>query len=303
VGKVASAATPFQIEGFDLERFVSAMLAEDIGRGDITSTTSVPAGARLSAAIVTREAVVPAGLPIVAMAFQSLDPSVAIKVAVDDGIAVSARTVLMTLDGDAQALLAAERSALNCLQHLSGIATLTRAYVERLAGTGCTLLDTRKTTPGLRLLAKYATRVGGATNHRLGLDDGILVKDNHIAAAGSMRAAVARAAGAATGLPVQVEVDRIDQIEDALAAGADRLLCDNMDTASLREAVRIVAGRVPIEASGGVTLETLSDIGATGVDFVSVGRITQSAPAADIGLDFWTPAVAPGALALEQRAR
>jgi nicotinate-nucleotide pyrophosphorylase (carboxylating) len=192
----------------------------------------------------------------------------------------------MRLSGNARAMLAAERPALNTLQHLCGIATLTRDYVDAIAGTGSVLIDTRKTIPGLRVLDKYAARMGGARNHRMRLDDGVLIKDNHVAVCGGVAEAVRRAKAAKTGLQVQVEVDRIDQIESALEAGADRLLLDNMDPAMLREAVMIVAGRVPLEASGGVTLETIRFIAETGVDFISVGRITQSAPAVDIGLDY-----------------
>jgi len=192
----------------------------------------------------------------------------------------------MRLEGNARAMLTAERSALNTLQHLSGIATLTRQYVDAIAGTGATLLDTRKTVPGLRVLEKYAARMGGAQNHRMRLDDGVLIKDNHVAICGGVVEAVRRAKAANTGLQVQVEVDRIDQIEPALAAGADRLLLDNMPPQVLREAVRLVARRVPLEASGGVTLETIREIAETGVDYISVGRITQSASAVDIGLDY-----------------
>jgi nicotinate-nucleotide pyrophosphorylase (carboxylating) len=183
-------------------------------------------------------------------------------------------------------MLAAERSALNSLQHLSGIATLTRRYVDTIAGTGATLLDTRKTIPGLRVLEKYAARMGGADNHRMRLDDGVLIKDNHVAVCGGVAEAVRRAKAAETGLQVQVEVDRIDQIAPALDAGADRLLLDNMPPPVLREAVALVAGRVPLEASGGVRLDTIRAIAETGVDFISLGRITQSAPAVDIGLDY-----------------
>ena len=193
---------------------------------------------------------------------------------------------LLRLEGNARAMLAAERSALNTLQHLSGIATLTRQYVDLIEGTGAILLDTRKTIPGLRLLEKYAARMGGAENHRMRLDDGLLIKDNHVAVAGGVAEAVAAAKAANSGFPVQVEVDRVDQIEPALAAGADRLLLDNMPPPVLREAVALVAGRVPLEASGGVNLETIRGIAETGVNYISVGRITQSAPAVDIGLDY-----------------
>jgi len=185
-------------------------------------------------------------------------------------------------------MLSAERSALNTLQHLSGIATLTRSYVDEIAGTGAVLLDTRKTIPGLRVLEKYAARMGGAQNHRMRLDDGVLIKDNHVAVCNGVAEAVRKAKAANTGLRIQVEVDRIDQIEPALAAGADRLLLDNMQPLQLREAVALVAGRVPLEASGGVNLETIRAIAESGVDFISVGRITQSAPAVDIGLDYAT---------------
>ena len=192
----------------------------------------------------------------------------------------------MRVDGNARAMLSAERSALNTLQHLSGIATMTRRYVDAISGTGAILLDTRKTLPGLRALEKYAARMGGAQNHRMRLDDGILIKDNHIAVAGGVGPAVRAAKQADSGLQVQVEVDRIDQIEEALAAGAERLLLDNMDPPTLRRAVELVGGRVPLEASGGVTLDTIRAIAETGVDFISVGRITQSAPAVDIGMDY-----------------
>jgi len=193
---------------------------------------------------------------------------------------------VMRLSGNARAMLAAERSALNTLQHLCGVATLTRQYADAIAGTGAVLIDTRKTIPGLRILEKYAARMGGAQNHRMRLDDGVLIKDNHVAVCGGVAEAARRAKAANTGLQVQVEVDRIEQIEPALQAGADRLLLDNMDPAMLREAVKLVAGRVPLEASGGVTLETIRFIAETGVNFISVGRITQSAPAVDIGLDY-----------------
>jgi nicotinate-nucleotide pyrophosphorylase (carboxylating) len=194
--------------------------------------------------------------------------------------------VLLRLDGNARAMLAAERSALNTLQHLSGVATMTRHYVDAIAGTGATLLDTRKTIPGLRLLEKYAARMGGAENHRMRMDDGLLIKDNHVGVAGGVAEAVRAAKAFDSGLQIQVEVDRIDQIELALEAGAERLLLDNMKPDRLREAVALVAGRVPLEASGGVNLDTIRAIAETGVDYISVGRITQSAPAVDIGLDY-----------------
>ena len=271
---------------FRLDRFVESTLAEDMGEaGDITSTAVIPAAARFTGAMDSRDAITVAGLPIAEAFFRALDPEVAIERLVEDGTKVPAGTELMRLAGRARAMLTAERSALNTVQHLSGIATLTRRYVDALAGTGATLLDTRKTLPGLRVLEKYATRMGGARNHRMGLWDAAMIKDNHVAVAGDVGEAVRRAVAAGIA-EVIVEVDRIDQIAPALAAGATRLLLDNMAPATLREAVALVAGRVPTEASGGVTLETIAAIGATGVTFVSVGRLTQSAPAADIGLDF-----------------
>ena len=274
------------LNDFDLNAFVAATLAEDLGGGgDITSAAVIPADARLTAVLASRDAVAVAGLGIAAAFFRALDPDVEIESLVADGDAVPAGTALLRLSGNARALLAAERSALNTMQHLTGIATMTRGYVEAIAGTGATLLDTRKTLPGLRALEKYATRMGGATNHRLRLDDGVMIKDNHIAVAGGIVEAVsaAKAAGLAG---IVVEVDRIDQIEAAISAGADRLLLDNMDVPTLHLAVAAVAGRVPTEASGGVRIDTIRAIAQTGVTFISVGRLTQSAPAADIGMDY-----------------
>jgi nicotinate-nucleotide pyrophosphorylase (carboxylating) len=233
----------------------------------------------------SRDDIVVAGLWIAEAFFRALDPDVTIERLAEDGDRVSAGTDLMRLAGNARALLTAERSALNTVQHLSGIATLTRSYVDAIAGTGATLLDTRKTIPGLRVLEKYAVRMGGGTNHRMRLDDAAMIKDNHVAVAGGVEEAVRRAAAAGIARII-VEVDRIDQIEPALAAGATHLLLDNMDPATLRGAVTLIGGRVPTEASGGVTLETIAAKARTGVTYISVGRLTQSAPAADIGLDF-----------------
>ena len=272
---------------FDVGDFVRRVLAEDLGSGgDVTSNATIAADARFTAELAAREPIVLAGLDIAAAFFRALDRDVRIQRCAADGERVEAGAVVMRLDGNARAMLAAERSALNTLQHLSGIATLTRRYVEAIEGTGATLLDTRKTIPGLRLLEKYAARMGGAENHRMRLDDGILIKDNHVAVAGGVADAVRAAKAAGSSLAVQVEVDRIDQIGPALEAGADRLLLDNMPPPVLREAVALVAGRVPLEASGGVTLETIRAIAETGVDYISVGRITQSAPAVDIGMDY-----------------
>jgi nicotinate-nucleotide pyrophosphorylase (carboxylating) len=272
---------------FNLDEFVTAVLAEDLGTGgDVTSRATIGEDARFAAEMNARQAMVVAGLEIAAAFFRKLDPQARIEALANDGEHVERGTPLMRLQGNARAMLAAERSALNTLQHLSGIATLTRRYVEAIAGTSAALLDTRKTLPGLRVLEKYSARMGGAQNHRMRLDDGVLIKDNHVAVCGGVAEAVRRAKAAGTDLQVQVEVDRIDQIEPALAAGADRLLLDNMPPHVLRDAVALVAGRVPLEASGGVTLETIRAIAETGVDYISVGRITQSAPAVDIGLDY-----------------
>ena len=281
----------FVLAGFDLESFVARTLAEDLGEGwpgggtDITSASVIPERARFIGAMDTRDTVTVCGLPIAAAFFRALDPDVVITYLADEGAQVGAGTPLLRIEGQARALLTAERSALNIVQHLTGIATLTRAYVEAMGPTRARLLDTRKTLPGLRVLEKYAVRMGGGHNHRMGLWDAAMIKDNHVAVAGDVAEAVARARRA--GVPeVICEVDRLDQIEPALTAGATRLLLDNMDPPSLRTAMAIVAGRVPCEASGGVRLDTIAAIAATGVDYISVGRLTQSAPAADIGLDF-----------------
>jgi nicotinate-nucleotide pyrophosphorylase (carboxylating) len=274
------------LPGFDLDAFVAAVLAEDLGiGGDVTSAAVIPADARFRGAMNSRDAITVCGLPIAEAFFRALDPDAVVERLAGEGERVPAGAPLMRLEGSARALLTAERSALNTVQHLSGIATLTRAYADAMAGTGATLLDTRKTLPGLRVLEKYATRTGRAVNHRMGLWDAAMVKDNHAAVAGSIGEAVRRAA-AAGAERIIAEVDRLDQVEEALAAGATHLLLDNMGPDALREAVAQVAGRVPTEASGGVTLDTIRSLAETGVTFVSVGRITQSAPAADIGLDF-----------------
>jgi nicotinate-nucleotide pyrophosphorylase (carboxylating) len=277
----------FAVEHFDLDAFVQATLAEDLGPTgrDVTSESVIPADIRFSGVMDSRDAIVVAGLPIAAAFFKHLDPDVELEMLVREGEAVAVGADLMRISGKARAMLTAERSALNTVQHLSGIATLTRRYVDAIAGTGCTLLDTRKTIPGLRMLEKYATRMGGATNHRMGLWDAAMIKDNHVAVAGGVAQAVRRAKDAGVERII-LEVDRIEQIEPGLAAGATHLLLDNMDVAQLKEAVAMVAGRVPTEASGGVTLETIRAKAETGVTYISVGRLTQSAPAADIGLDF-----------------
>jgi nicotinate-nucleotide pyrophosphorylase (carboxylating) len=286
-------AMTFALPGFDLDAFVAATLAEDMGGPpgaggrDLTSESVIPADAVFAGVMDSRDAATVAGLPIAAAFFRALDPAVKIEILVEEGANVKPGADLMRITGNARAMLTAERSALNTVQHLTGIATMTRDYVKRIAGTGTTLLDTRKTIPGLRLLEKYATRMGGAQNHRMGLWDAAMIKDNHVAVAGSVDEAVRRAVAAGVERII-VEVDRVDQIEPAIAAGATHLLLDNMEPAVLRGAVTLVGGRVPTEASGGVRLDTIRAIAETGVTYVSVGRLTQSAPAADIGLDFST---------------
>ena len=281
----------FELGGFDLGAFVRETLAEDLGEGlpggghDVTSESVIPADARFSGVMDSRDPIVVAGLPIAEAFFRALDPEIEIELLVQDGDAVTPGTDLMYLSGNARAMLTAERSALNTVQHLSGIATMVHEYVVTMDNPDCTLLDTRKTIPGLRHLEKYAVRMGGGSNHRMGLWDAAMIKDNHVMVAGNVGEAVRRAVAAGV-KEIICEVDRIDQIEPALKAGATRLLLDNMEPPTLREAVAVVAGRVPTEASGGINLDTIKAKAATGVNYVSVGRLTQSAPAADIGLDF-----------------
>lgn len=277
----------FTLDRFDLPAFVQSTLEEDLGPTgrDVTSEAVIPEDAIFTGVMDSRHEAVIAGLPIAEAFFRSLDPDVEIEILVQEGEAVEAGTDIMRLKGKGRAMLTAERSALNTVQHLTGIASMTNEYVRAIVGTGCTLLDTRKTIPGLRVLEKYATRMGGAQNHRMGLWDAAMIKDNHVAVAGDIAEAVKRAVDAGIERII-VEVDLVDQIEPALAAGATHLLLDNMEPATLRGAVTLIGGRVVTEASGGVTLETIFDKADTGVDFISVGRLTQSAPAADIGLDF-----------------
>ena len=274
-------------DALDIKAAVDAALAEDLGTGDITTKAVIPADTRLKLVVVTRQDIVLAGLPVALEVFRRLAPDAEIALEAADGDALAGGAVIARLHGPAEGLLSAERTALNFLQTLSGIATLTRAYRDRIDGTGAVLLDTRKTLPGLRSLSKYATRTGGATNHRLSLDDGVLIKDNHIAVAGSAGEATRRAKAA--GLEnIEVECDTLEQVEEAIEAGADSLLLDNMPLDMLALAVERVGGRVPLEASGGVNLETIRAIAETGVDYISAGAITQSAPAVDIGLDLET---------------
>ena len=269
-----------------VRRIVDAALEEDIGFCDLTSELVVPADAAAALALNARHDMVIAGIDVAEAVFRRRAPDCDFRKSVDDGERVAGGTRLADVSGRARGLLAAERTALNLLQHLCGVATLTAQYVEKIRGTRAQLVDTRKTTPGLRALEKHAVVMGGARNHRLRLDDGVLIKDNHIGMCGSIAAARARArAGVPLLSRIEVECDTVEQVREALEAGADVILLDNMSLEQMREVVRIANGRVPLEASGGVRLETIRAIAETGVDFISVGRITQSAPAADIGLD------------------
>ncbi len=272
----------------EIDAAVTRALAEDLGRaGDVTSIATIPESASARAVVVARAGGVISGLPLVAAAFAKLAPEIAISAHARDGASVAGKTALMTVEGSARAVLAAERVALNLLGHLSGVATATHEFVRRVAGTGTRICCTRKTTPGLRALEKYAVRCGGGFNHRFGLDDAILIKDNHIAVAGGIRAVLERAKAAAGHLvKVEIEVDTLDQLREVIAVGlADAVLLDNMETATLREAVEMVAGAFALEASGGITLDTIAEIAKTGVDYASTGWITHSAPNLDVALD------------------
>jgi len=274
-----------------LEEAVNRALAEDLGRaGDVTSIATVPANLTGRAVVVAREAGVISGLPVVEATFRKLDTGVKLALHARDGDAVAGKAVLMTVEGNARSLLGAERAALNFLGHLSGIATATAAFVRQIAGTKARVCCTRKTTPGLRALQKYAVRCGGGFNHRFGLDDAILIKDNHIAVAGGIGPVLKRARAVAGHLvKIEIEVDTLDQLREVLDTGlADVVLLDNMDLAMLREAVDLVGGRLVTEASGGITLASAAAIAATGVDYLSSGAITHSSANLDIGLDIET---------------
>lgn len=263
---------------------VARALAEDIGRGDRTSELTVDASARGRGTLVAKSAMTVAGLDVASEAFRQLDANVVIEVQWGDGAVVDPGDIIAVVTGSARALLTAERTALNFLQRLSGIATLTRRFVDA-AGDRIIVLDTRKTTPTFRRLEKYAVRCGGGTNHRERLDDGILIKDNHKRLAGGVRAAVERALAATPDVPVEVEVESLEELDEALAAGAPRVLLDNLTTYDIREAVTRTAGRARLEISGGVTLARLPELATTGATWVSVGALTHSAPAADISFE------------------
>lgn len=285
-GSVSQSMPPRQI----IRRVVRAALEEDLAWGDATTDVLVPPALRCTGVLLAKAPGVIAGLPVAEAVFHEIEPAIVVQAVVHDGATVQPGDILARLEGPAAALLRAERVALNFLQRLSGIATLTRRYVEAVQGTTARIVDTRKTTPGLRALEKYAVRAGGGHNHRFCLADGVLIKDNHItalaAAGASLREIVAHARqNTPHSLRVEVEVTRLDQIEEALAGGADALLLDNMPPSMLREAVRLVAGRAITEASGGITLETVRAVAETGVDLISVGALTHSAPALDISLE------------------
>jgi nicotinate-nucleotide pyrophosphorylase (carboxylating) len=267
-----------------LEALVTAALAEDVGGGDLTTDGIVPAPARCRAALVLEESGVVCGVPAAASVFTTLDPGVAVEVLAEEGARVPASTVVARLDGPARAVLTGERTALNLLGRLCGIATLTARYVDLVEGTGTTILDTRKTTPGLRVAEKYAVSCGGGTNHRTGLHDGILIKENHLRIAGGIRAALATL-GARDGLMVEVETETLDEVAEALEAGVDRILLDNMTVEQVAQAVELAGGRVPLEASGGISLATVRSYAETGVDFISVGALTHSARSLDVSLE------------------
>jgi nicotinate-nucleotide pyrophosphorylase (carboxylating) len=279
------------ISPLEIDEAVARALAEDLGRaGDVTSAATIPEDLAAHANVVARGEGLIAGLPLVATTFRKLAPSIEITGDVRDGSTVKKSQVLMHVHGPARAVLAAERVALNFLGHLSGVATATNAFVRRIAHTDTRVTCTRKTTPGLRALEKYAVRCGGGFNHRFGLDDAILIKDNHIAVAGGIAAVLKRAKAAAGHLvKIEIEVDSLAQLEEVLAAGgADVVLLDNMSPQTLRQAVEIVMGRLVTEASGGVTLDTIAAIAESGVDYVSTGWITHSAPNLDVALDIAT---------------
>ena len=272
----------------EIDDVVTRALAEDLGRaGDVTSIATIPEDSTAHAIVVARKAGIIAGLPLVASTFRKLAPDVTISPHVRDGANVAAKTDLMHVTGPARAVLAAERVALNLLGHLSGVATATHEFVRRVKGTRTRICCTRKTTPGLRAIEKYAVRCGGGFNHRFGLDDAMLIKDNHIAVAGGIRAVLERARGSAGHLvKIEIEVDGLDQLAEVLAIGlADAVLLDNMNIADMRKAVAMVGGRLPLEASGGITLDTIEAVASTGVDYASSGWITHSAPNLDVALD------------------
>lgn len=274
------------LDPYMMGRLIDLWLAEDIGACDLTCHAMIDADAKAAFRMNAREPQTVAGISVAAAVFRHYDPTLNVTPTAEDGAKAGKGTCLLAVSGAARSVLTAERTALNIIQHLSGIATETARFVAEIAGTKAQLIDTRKTTPGLRMLEKHAVVCGGGANHRLGLDGGVMIKDNHIAVTGSITAAVARARSRVPALTkIEVECDRLEQVHEALAAKADMIMLDNMSLDHMRAAVKIVGGRVPLEASGGVRFETVRAIAETGVDFISTSRITQAAPAVDIGLD------------------
>lgn len=270
----------------DLDPIIRAALAEDLPRGDVTSEAVFSRTARARAVFRVKEAGTISGLSVARRVFQILSPKCTFISKSRDGKMENSQSLIAEVRGPVRALLAGERTALNFLQRMSGIATATRAYVQAVHGTTCRVLDTRKTAPGLRIIDKYAVKCGGGTNHRMSLSDMAMLKDNHIQAAGSIGAAVKAVRRKSPGIKVEVETATFEQVQDALAANADIIMLDNMSVPMMRKAVRLIAGRAKVEASGSVSLKTIRSIAETGVDFISVGRITHSAPALDISMKF-----------------
>lgn len=270
----------------ELTSFIEMALKEDIGPGDITTEALVPPGVQGKAEIIAKETLVLAGVEVAREVFHQVNPDISFTTNYADGSELAPSTIIATLEGPLASLLTAERLALNLIQRLSGVATMTRQYVRKIEGTKARILDTRKTTPGLRALEKYAVRVGGGENHRFGLFDGVLIKDNHIAAVGSITEAVERARKKASHiLKIEVETENLEQVKEALSAGADIIMLDNMDIESMREAVRLINGKALVEASGGINLDNVRQVAETGVDLISVGAITHSARAMDISME------------------
>jgi nicotinate-nucleotide pyrophosphorylase (carboxylating) len=277
--------TPFEpLEPSQFREIVRRALAEDLGWGDVTTEATVRREQRARGVILVKSACVIAGLDVAAEAFRQLDPAVSFERRRSDGERCAPGDVVADVRGAAAAMLTAERTALNLIQRMTGIATLARRYVEAAAG-GITILDTRKTTPTLRVLEKYAVRAGGATNHRFRLDDGILIKDNHVRLAGGVEEAMRRMKAADPQMPIEIEAQSLEQVDAAIAAGAQTILLDNLSTDQVREAVRLIAGRAKIEVSGGITLERIPELARTGADYVSVGALTHSAPSADLSFE------------------
>lgn len=275
----------------DIRKFIERALAEDVGPGDITTETLIPKGIKGKAEIIAKERLVLAGVDAAREVFRQVDPDISFSAHHSDGSELIPGAVIAAVSGNLSSLLTAERVALNIMQRLSGIATLTREYVKRTEDTIAKIVDTRKTTPGLRALEKYAVRVGGGKNHRFGLFDGILIKDNHIAAVGSVREAVRRARGKAPHtLKIEVETETIEHVKEALSAGAEIIMLDNMDINTMKDAIRLIDGKALVEASGGINLNNVRQVAETGVDFISIGAITHSARSMDISMEIVTHA-------------